>query len=128
MPRKKNCKKPSCEEKFSGNICPSCKAVYDTAKVISPKKKKIVVDKLKVNKHPTVYIGEGLFSVQYWQANRCFVRIGSYLYDTSNDIDMCSKADCSEKRILSVRADKKFICVHIQKVMNDLSNNSVQLE
>ena len=26
----------------------------------------------KQSKHPTVYLGDGVFSVQYWQFHRCF--------------------------------------------------------
>ena len=121
MPRKKVCKNPSCGEVFSGNQCPHCKAVFGNSKFVppkDPKPKKVDVSGGSIL--TTVYVADGIFSVQYWQTNRCFVRVNSYLCGTGEDTDFCTRADCAEKRIIAIRTSSAFSCPHTDKVKKEL--------
>ena len=121
MPRKKVCKNPSCGEAFSGNQCPNCKAVFGSSKFVPPKDPKPKKVDVSVGSTPTtVYVADGIFSVQYWQTNRCFVRVNSYLCGTGEDTDFCTRADCAEKRIIAIRTSSAFSCPHTDKVKKEL--------
>ena len=125
MARRKKCPNPSCTHEYSNKIavCPRCCAQLDSdIPVKIPVQLKKSAPK---NKHPTVYLGNGVFSVQYWMYNRCFVRLKTELFDTGEETNFCTKFDCSEKRVLSIRNDSQFDCAHIQKVISEMQNRSV---
>ena len=82
----------------------------------------------KQSKHPTVYLGDGVFSVQYWQFHRCFVRVKSHLCDTGEDTNFCTKFDCCENRRLAIRNKHQFDCPHIEKVLSDLKNDLLNVK
>ena len=71
-------------------------------------------------KNQTVYLGDGVFSVQYWQYHRCFVRVKSDIFDTGGDTNFCTKSSCTENRRLAIRNNTDFQCTHIQKVADDI--------
>ena len=73
----------------------------------------------------TVYVADGIFSVQYWQTNRCFVRVNSYLCGTGEDTDFCTRADCADKRIFAIRTSSAFSCPHTDKVKKELESKHV---
>ena len=139
MPRRRKCPNPSCTFQFTNKVivCPECQAVISeggqavineggnvpASGVISGKTKPA-----KPSKHPTVYLGDGVFSVQYWQLHRCFVRVKSDLYDTGEDTNFCTKFDCCENRRLAIRNSHQFDCPHIQKVISDLNHDLVKVK
>jgi hypothetical protein len=133
MPRRKKCPNPSCTFVFTNNVsvCPLCKAAIGTSNNVEGSGPEVSTTRSKadksnaVSKHPTVYIGDGVFSVQYWQYNRCFVRVTSELYDTEGDTNFCTKFNCSENRRLATRNDEEFECPHIEKVLSELKKKLV---
>ena len=131
MPRRKKCPNPSCTFQFTNKVivCPECQAVItDVEKVITSGVAPGKIKAPKPTKHPTVYLGDGVFSVQYWQFHRCFVRVKSDLFDIGEDINFCTKFDCCENRRLAIRNKHQFDCPHIQKVLSDLNNNLVDVK
>ena len=134
MPRRKKCPNPSCTFQFTNNVivCPECQAVITGVENVivsgvAPGKTK--APKLsKQSKHPTVYLGDGVFSVQYWQFRRCFVRVKSHLCDTGEDTNFCTKFDCCENRRLAIRNKHQFDCPHIEKVLSDLKNDLLNVK
>ena len=111
------------------SVCPECQAVITEvgnviASCVAPRKIKAP----KPSKHPTVYLGDGVFSVQYWQFHRCFVRVKSELCDTGEDTNFCTKFDCSENRRLAIRNKHQFDCTHIQKVLSDPNHDLVNVK
>ena len=75
-----------------------------------------------------MYIGDGVFSVQYWQFNRCFVRCKTDIFDTGDDINFCTKLDCTENRRIAIRNSKQFQCAHIEKVLQEVYEERVKME
>ena len=130
MARKKKCPNPSCTFEFTNAviICPLCRAQIGSSTSVAVEGAPKTARKCKpTSKHPTVYVGDGVFSVQYWQFNRCFVRAKTNLFDTGDDTNFCTKWDCSEKRRLAIRNSEQFDCPHIQKVIQDLETKQVKL-
>lgn len=126
MPRTKKCPNPSCTFKYTNKVskCPQCLAfICSSDKAPAPPVSKTKVkDKVK---HPTVYLRDGVFSVQYWQLNRCFVRVSSELCDTGQDTNYCTNASCTDNRGVCIRNNQQFSCPHIQKVKDDLKSGAV---
>ena len=128
MPRTKKCPNPSCTFKYTNIVtkCLQCLAFISSSDKALPVSKPKVKPKVKKKvKHPTVYLRDGVFSVQYWQHNRCFVRVSSELCDTGEDTNYCTKASCSDNRGLCIRNNQQFYCPHIQKVKDDLQSGVV---
>ena len=73
----KSCPNPSCPFKYTkkttpaNNLCPQCHALIGELEVTASKPKKDPNKEPKPSKHPTAYLGEGIFSVNYWQMHRC---------------------------------------------------------
>ena len=84
-----------------------------------PKKVKVV----KENNGETVYVGEGIYSVKYWQLNRCFVKINS----EKEHINFCTKKECSDLRRLAVRNVDNLHCPHVQQVEQELKGDLAKL-
>jgi hypothetical protein len=147
----KSCPNPTCsfdytrKTKPANNVCPNCTALigeFGAAQITKPKKDP---NKLPLpTKHTTVYLGEGIFSVNYWQMNRCLgrfifgcihhhlsfiilVRMSSSLYDTGVDINFCSQKQCMDNRRKFIENAEKFVCNHIQKLLEDLDGDKVEL-
>ena len=130
MGRRKKCPNSSCDFEFTTKVlvCPKCCAQIDSSSPtedIQVKKVDKLTNTATFPKHPTVYISDGVFSVQYWMYNRCFVCFKSDLFNTGEDTNFCTKFDCSDKRGLAIRKNEQFDCVHIQKVNKDLEKNAV---
>ena len=66
MLRKHNCKNPSCDNTFYGNICGQCNAAFNVPKfeINLVAKATKVTSKDRNSKHPTVCLSDGVFSVQ----------------------------------------------------------------
>ena len=124
MGRRKKCPNPSCTFEYTNKVtvCPECSAQIDSSQGDVPVKIPVVKSNKSVpkSKHPTVYLGDGVFSVQYWMYNRCFVRMKTDMFDTGEETNFCTKFDCSEKRALSIRNNSQFDCAHIQKVIKEM--------
>ena len=125
MPRSKKCPNPSCAFQYSAAVtkCPECQALIclnesDKDGVSKPNVKKKQSE--AKTKNQTVYLGDGVFSVQYWQYHRCFVRVKSDIFDTGEDTNFCTKSSCTENRRLAIRNNTDFQCTHIQKVADDI--------
>ena len=128
MPRKHSCKNPSCGNTFYGNICGQCNAAFNVSKIDEKPAAKAAKKKNenRHSKHLTVYLSDGVFSVQYWQLHRCFVRVSSDLYNTGEDVNFCTKKECSDARIIEMRKEGGFFsCDHITKALDDVKNGFV---
>ena len=122
MPRKKKCHNNACEfeySKITPQHCPLCKAFITNVVNDKPKKVKVV----KENNSETVHVGEGIYSVKYWQLNRCFVKINS----DKEDINFCTKKECSDLRGLAVRNVDTLHCPHVKQVERELKADLVEL-
>ena len=78
----KSCPNPTCSFKYTRrvqpNVCPECGALIGNLDHNDETKlKNNANSKSIVIRHPTVYLGEGIFSVNYWQLNRC---LGKNIY------------------------------------------------
>ena len=126
MPRKKKCPNRTCDFEYSKKIhlCPKCSALL-SASSEGEKVKPLKVT--KENNGETVYLGDGIFSVKYWQLNRCFVKMSTSLCDLGEEVNFCTKKDCSEKRRLAVRYAKQLVCAHMEHVEADLLAGAVVL-
>ena len=80
------------------------------------------VKALKENNGETVYIGEGIYSVRYWQLNRCFVKLEA----EHSAINLCTKKECSDLRRLAVRNEKQLTCPHVEQVQADLKAGNIK--
>ena len=76
---------------------------------------------MKENNGETVHLGDQMYSVRYWQLNRCFVKIEA----DSLNINMCTKKECTDLRRLAVRNEKELSCPHIEQVKADLEAGNV---
>ena len=118
MGRRKKCPNPSCTFEYTNKVtvCPECSAQIDSSQGDVPVKIPVVKSNKSVpkSKHPTVYLGDGVFSVQYWMYNRCFVRMKTDMFDTGEETNFCTNFDCSEKWRNLIRTKSRihqtFLC------------------
>ena len=137
----KKCPNPICGFEASRYkcppICPLCKAKLGpirgpAVKVGKPTKVKKVL-------HPTVEIGQGMYSVQYHQHNRFDYQlsISSFLFnilrclvmiypEESAQINHCDNPKCVELRRMNVRNNTQFCCAHVQKAKDDKTSGRVK--
>ena len=129
MPRKKKCPNGSCDFEYSKKIhlCPKCKALICEESEVDPPKSKNK-KKVKENNGETVYLGDGIFSVKYWQLNRCFVKVNTVLCDRLDDsVNFCTKKECSDMRRLAVRNMEQLTCEHVETVKADLMAGTIKI-
>ena len=123
MPRKKKCPNPICEFQYSKSTrqCPLCKAIISIEVDDNFEKKDEKIKVVKENNGETVHLSGGIYSVRYWQLNRCFVKL-----ETDDPaINFCTKKECSDLRRLAVRNEQNLMCQHVKQVKADIEANIV---
>ena len=96
--------------------------ISNNAETIDVPKKSAKSKAVKENNGETVHIGEGIYSVRYWQLNRCFVKIEA----EHSAINLCTKKECSDLRRLAVRNEKELQCPQVEQVQADLKAGNVK--